>query len=130
MPVPQGMAQPRQPSERQKGVRLGAIMVFSSMVMVPLGIALSILTDGPGPLLAPLTVFMTGVFWMLYARLFREPDLLAGQGLGQAVTSSRRPMMLASSSDPARADLPSQIKTADISPPSVTEHTTNFLSNE
>jgi len=130
LPGPQGMAQKQQPSERQKGLRLGAIMVFSSMVMVPISIGLSILTDGPWPLLAPLTMFMTGVFWMLYARLFREPDLLAGQGSGQAVFSARRQMMLPSSSDLARGDLPSQIKTADISPPSVTEHTTNFLSNE
>jgi hypothetical protein len=123
----QDPAQRKQPSERQKGIRLGAKLVFLSIVLLPAFFGLSILADGPAPLLLPFTVFLTGVIWMLYARLFREPDPEAQPRMGRAVGAPRRPAMLPASPDSIEAGAASTITTGEIMRPSVTEHTTNFL---
>jgi hypothetical protein len=107
-------------------MRFGAKILFFSLVLLPICFALSFLVEGPGPLLLPLTVFMTGVFWMLYARLFRDPDFAASPGAAPAIGAARRPAMLPSPGDAVQGTYPPRINTAEI-PPSVTEHTTNFL---
>ena len=127
-PAIQGIPQTREPSERQKGIRFGAKILFFSGALLPIFFALCFLVEGPGPLLVPFTTFTIGVLWMLYARLFREPDFLAGQRIGPvSATGARRPAMLPSPADSLGGAFPQRINTAEIAPPSVTEHTTNFL---
>lgn len=64
--------QTNEPSQRRKGIRRGAKMIFFSLaLLVPVG-ALSIAADEPGLLFLPLTLFLAGIFWMLYYRLFGD----------------------------------------------------------
>jgi hypothetical protein len=102
-------------------------MVFLSIALLPIFFGLSFAVDGPAPLLLPFTIFLVGVIWMLYARLFREPDYGVWRGLAPAVGTARRPAMLPSPPDSTSSGFPPPINTAEIAPPSVTEHTTNFL---
>ncbi|SRR6266498_896019 len=61
-----------EPSERKQGVRRGAKMLFLSLGMLaPVG-GLSIATHEPGLLFLPLTLFLAGIFWMIYYRLFGD----------------------------------------------------------
>src|SRR5262249_17212721 len=104
--TPQDMGKARQLSERQKGMRLGAKMVFFGVALLPIFIGLSIVADGPGPLLVPFTLFLTGVIWMLYARLFRESDYDAPLGASLGVGAARPPALLASSPESLRGASP------------------------
>ena len=123
----QDAARKKQPSERQKGIRSGAKLVFLSIVLLPIFFGLSIVAEGPAPLLLPFTIFLTGVIWMLYARLFRDPDPDVWPVGAPAVGAPRRAAMLPAPPDSVRAGLAARINTDEIVPPSVTEHTTNFL---
>jgi hypothetical protein len=60
------------PSPRRQGLRLGAKLMFASLVLLPFCFGLSFPADSPAPLLIPLTVFFVGLSWSLYARLFRD----------------------------------------------------------
>ena len=125
---PQPAVLSREPTPRQKGTRFGAKIVFFSLVLVPVFFGLCFLVDGPGPLLVPVTTFMTGIFWMLYARLFREPDYFPEQQPNPArAIGARQPTMLPSPADSVGGAFPPRVNTSEITPPSVTEHTTNFL---
>jgi hypothetical protein len=60
------------PSERKKGIRRGAKIVFFSLgILAPIG-AFSIADNEPGFLFLPLTLFLAGVLWMIYYRLFGD----------------------------------------------------------
>jgi hypothetical protein len=62
-----------EPSERRKGIRRGAKMVFFSMAMFLPVLGLSIgMFDSPAPLLLPATLFFAGILWMIYYRLFGD----------------------------------------------------------
>jgi zinc-ribbon domain len=61
-----------EPSERKKGIRRGAKMVFFSLAMFLPMLVFSIGADHPGPLLLPATLFLAGIFWMMYYRLFGD----------------------------------------------------------
>src|SRR5262245_52541436 len=63
---PTNIPQSSEPSERRKGIRRGAKMVFISLGMLaPIG-AFTLAIDEPGPLFLPLTLFLAGIFWMIY----------------------------------------------------------------
>ena len=119
--------QKKLPSERQKGIRLGAKLVFLSIVLLPIFFGLSFVANGPAPLLVPFTTFLTGVIWMLYARLFRDPDPDVWPVGASAVGAPRRAAILPVPPDSISAGLAPRINTGEMVPPSVTEHTTNFL---
>jgi len=59
-------------SERRKGIRRGAKMVFFSLVLFLPMLAWGIAEDHPGPLILPATLFLAGIFWMLYYGLFGD----------------------------------------------------------
>jgi hypothetical protein len=62
-----------EPSERKKGIRRGAKMVFTSMAMFLPVLAFSMeIARSPGPLILPATLFLAGVLWMIYYRLFGD----------------------------------------------------------
>ena len=89
---------------RQRGIRLGAKLLFASVVILPVAVALSVAVEAPVPLLLSLLLFFLGVSRMAYARLFQEHR-------------------------PRRAALPPSeaTTTGRLQPPSVTEHTTRML---
>ena len=64
--------QSAEPSERRKGIRRGAKLLFFSVVLFLPVLAWSIAIDHPGPLLLLSTLFLAGIFWMLYYRLFGD----------------------------------------------------------
>jgi len=64
-----------EPSERKKGIRRGAKMVsFSLAMFLPvLGFSIGVV-NSPGPLLLPASIFLAGIFWMIYYRLFGDEN--------------------------------------------------------
>lgn len=115
-------------SSRQKGIRVGTIIILTSMVLAPLFIAWSILADGPGPLLAPLTIFLTGLSVVLYARAFGENLPNNDRKPYQRVRSANGPMMALPDRPTINGVASRRVNTADIAePPSVTDHTTQFF---
>lgn len=68
------LASPELPActHKRKGMRRGAKILFASVVLFPIFFAIAISENTPGPLIVPLTVFLTGISWMLYYRLFGE----------------------------------------------------------
>jgi hypothetical protein len=117
------------PSPRRIGTRLGAKLMFLSLVLFPLFIALSVAVDGPVPLLVPLTIFLAGLVRAVYAMLFeeREPSApplqqsLPRQGGYAPPLPPHYSAPFASTGGRARS-------TGEVvQPPSVTEQTTRFL---
>ena len=63
-----------QPSERKKGIRRGAKMVFFSLAMFLHVIGFCFAVESPGPLILPASLFLAGIFWMIYYRLFGDEN--------------------------------------------------------
>ena len=108
--------------------------MFLSGVLLPIFFGLSIAVDGPVPLLIPLTIFLTGLSLMLYARIFGEemPPARRQQG-----PSARLGTMFGGTALPPASTIGlsnvggEQVRTAELAqPPSVTEHTTKLLDRE
>jgi len=127
--IPQTNAlQSGEPSERKRGIRRGAKMVFFSLGMLaPVG-ALSIVTDEPGLLFLPLTLFLAGVLWMIYYRLFGDEN---------APTPKNRPEPPYFGPPPQNASLPppqsAPVYRSPVEAPkehSVVEHTTRSLERQ
>ncbi len=69
LPPPQS----NEPSPRKRGMRRGAVITFASIVMfVPIFAFAVAVAEHPGPLVIPATVFLAGIFWMLYYKLFGD----------------------------------------------------------
>jgi zinc-ribbon domain len=62
--------QVKEPSPRKRGIKQGAKMCFFSIVAFLPVLAFSAATEEPAPLLLPGTSLLTGIFWMIYYRLF------------------------------------------------------------
>jgi hypothetical protein len=121
-------------SPRRRGITQGAKLMFISGVLFPVFLGLSILVDGPGPLLVPITVFLAGLSWLLYSFIF-------GEKFSPAASPQARPSRLG-----ARLDSPylppasgaavnsvvgQRVRTAElVQPPSITENTTKLLDND
>jgi hypothetical protein len=122
------------PSFREhKGTRMGAKLLFASMILVPIALALCFLVDSPVPLLIPLTVFLTGLAQVLYVRIFGESALPEKRGGAAELSNSKERRLDLPSARPAPMSLidSQRINTGEIvQPPSVTERTTNLLNNK
>ena len=128
-PPPQA---PQVRSAKRVQMRRAAKLMFFSVVLLPIFIGLSIAADGP-VILISLAMFLGGLAWMIYAKLFgedsphvpRKPsrrDLKAG---GEPTALNAPQFVPASLFDRQRAN------TSEIGPPpSVTEHTTNLLDRD
>src|SRR3982751_1310995 len=57
---------------RRRRRRQGAKMMFISAFLLPVAIGLSAAAHSPGPLFIPFLLFLFGLFWMLYFRIFGE----------------------------------------------------------
>lgn len=123
---------PPAPTKKRVSTRRAAKMLFFSVVLFPFFLLMSIAADGPGPLFVPFTLFMIGLAWLAYARLFGEDtphtprrsrkDLKAGADV---------PALGAPQFVPASSFNRQGVNTAEISqPPSVTEQTTTLLERD
>jgi len=116
----------RKPS-RPRGLRIGIIIMLIAMVLTPLFLGLSVVSDGPAPLLFPLTVFLTGLCFVLYAKAFKDdgPPPYINQPFQMKPPNAQ----LLLSPDKHPVDVGSRrVKTADMAePPNVTDHTTQFF---
>ena len=109
-------------SPRRKGIKRGQKIMFLSGVLLPIFMGISIAADDGGPLLAPLAVFMAGLFWLLYHRLFSEDTVPAAAPAfapPQMAPTYQPPMPSLNAPQPDLADA--------LHPPSVLEHTTRNL---
>jgi hypothetical protein len=113
-------------SPRQNGMRMGAKLLFASIVLFPIAFAFAVMVDGPGPLLMSVLPFFAGVCRMLYARMFEDgamrpemqPAFLEVPPRGAALPPYQPPVPVIR-----------QGRTTGelVEPPSVTEHTTRLL---
>ncbi|MEW6735679.1 MAG: hypothetical protein AB1489_30590 [Acidobacteriota bacterium] len=117
----------------QKEVRFGVKLIFFSIVLVPVFMALSIFADSPIPLLIPFTTFLMGCIWGLYYRIFGEPMFLSKNErsmmlIGQTLHQATPQLSIGG----ALTDLEGRrVRTAEmVQPPSVTENTTKLLNNK
>jgi hypothetical protein len=118
---------PTEPTLKQREMRRGAKILFSSFISFPLFAALCALVDSPAPILVPLTLFIAGVCWMMYAKFFCD-DNLPAPPKSLPIQSNPQPVYF-SPAQPHAAIPP--IRTAEIEPPhSVIEHTTRQLGRE
>jgi hypothetical protein len=125
-------SEPSKSSPRRTGTRLGAKLMFISLVIVPVAIGLSAFADSPGPLLIPLTVFLAGLFRAVYAMLFEEKEL-PPQPPVQLLPrpGAYAPPLPPHYSTPLSTASGRKVTTGEmVSPPSVTENTTRFLEEE
>src|SRR5215510_5748122 len=105
-PLP--LPQTHEPSHRRKGIRRGAQITFFSVVMFLPVLAFAIaVVDSPGPLVLPGTIFLTGIFWMLYYRLFGD----------EAAPAQRQAQPAQFAPPPQHAYLPQQQSGPAYSPP-------------
>jgi hypothetical protein len=118
----------RQRTPRQKGLRFGTILILAALAVTPLFFAWAVVANGPAPLLAPLTIFLTGLCFVLYSRAFKDdfsvPDKRQQYQLGDipntpVLSLPERPI------DGFRSRKAKKDEMAE--PPSVTDHTTQFF---
>jgi hypothetical protein len=130
-------------SPRNKGVRQGAMLMLSTLLVVPIVAIVSVnLLDPIAPIVIPMAAlfcFVGGLLRILYALLMEDPVPRYDINSGAEYVSGARPQL----DNPARSPaLPpasagaatgwrSRPNTAEIyQPPSVTENTTRLLDKE
>jgi hypothetical protein len=120
---------------RRKKARFGFKLMFFSLILFPIFLALSIAVDSPEPLVPPAVIFFAGLTFTLYSWIFGEDTPAA---TGTTTTFAPAGMDQRGLPSPPAApplapgtfgELPEQrANTAEmIHPPSVTERTTNLL---
>ncbi len=121
------------PSPRRKRIRRGAKLMFLGGILLPVFFLFGGVVGTPAPLLVPLTIFLLGLSLMLYARLFGEEtssvktQQAQPSGLG---TMPRNTALPPASSIRMHGVGSQQVRTAELAPPSVTDHTTKLLDKE
>ena len=119
------------PSEKRRGVRQGAKLMFISAAVTPIAFGLSIAADSPGPLLLPVTIFFIGLVWLLYFRLFGEDTAPAPARPRQVSPPPQRVSLPQPQATPLTGAAPRRVDTADMAqPPTVTDHTTKLFEED
>jgi hypothetical protein len=132
-PLDKQSRKPRQ-SPRRQGVRQGVILLFISMVFMPL---ITLIGKGRGEFL-PMIFLMAGLMRILYAIIFQEGAPRKkkqdnSQPYAVPITTAQlgtatRATLPPSQGVPASVFSARRMDTAEmVSPPSVTEHTTKLL---
>lgn len=118
-------------SARREGMRQGAKLTLAGLVLTPAGYALCFLVHSAVPVVIPLTVFLAGLAWMLYSRVFGEADS------PRQPRASRLEVAAYDSASPTAAGIPVSIfgtrgtSTAEMArAPGVTEQTTRLLDHD
>ena len=142
--IPMRYIQPgnRKLSPRSKGIRQGAMMMLSTLLLVPLVAIITVNFMEPLEFLIGVTAivcFVGGLLRMLYALLMEEAYPVievdqvagyAGAGIPPADTFARNAALPPASANPVTSWRP-RPNTAEIyQPPSVTENTTRLLDKE
>jgi len=125
-------SQPSEVSPRQKGIRLGVKLIFLSIVLFPIFLAIAVTNkvDSPGPLLVPLTAFLLGLTRLLYSVIF-EVEWSPAKPMPPTLQGRAPKPNAALSPPPASIAGLRPVNTADrLQSPSVTENTTNLLENK
>jgi hypothetical protein len=114
---------------RQKGIRIGTIIMLAAVALTPLFFGLCFLIDGPAPLLAPLTIFLTGLCFVLYSRTFGDDFPSSNKRQPYRVPNAPKNPLLILPERPSIDGFASRkVNTSDMAePPSVTDHTTQFF---
>jgi hypothetical protein len=114
---------------RQKGIRTGTIIMLAAVALTPLFFGLCFLIDGPAPLLAPLTVFLTGLCFVLYSRTFGD-DFPSPNKRNpyQVLNPPKNPVLPLPERPSIHGFASRKVNTSDMAePPGVTDHTTQFI---
>lgn len=127
-------APPTALSPRRKSMRRAGKMMFFSGALFPIFLMIAIAAEHPAPLIVPFILFFLSLAWMLYARLFSDPnpkvDARATQ-TPQLVSMAQRSSLPPASTIPISDVRGPRVRTNELAqPPSVTENTTRFLDNE
>jgi hypothetical protein len=118
---------------KRRGTRRGARLMFFSVVLFPIFVALGVFIDNPVTLLVPLMVFLTGLMMLVYARIFGDELIptrhrASNRDLGGGAD---RPALGGPTFAPAPLFNQQRANTAEIyQPPSVTENTTKLLDKD
>ena len=107
--------------------------MFFAVALFPLFMVFSLAADSPGPLVVPLLMFLTGVAWWAYFRLFGDDSTHAAQQTSRRdlKAGAEKPSLNAPQFTPASLFNQPRANTAEIvQPPSVTENTTKLLDKE
>lgn len=137
--APQGLMRttPVKMSERKRGVKQGAVLFFSGMMIVPLLMIIAVVTHaGPVvPMIAAILTFLGGFLRMIYALLFESGNV-------EAVDESIIPAFVGKMKSSERKELPADITASPnydppivnwrdtndlMAPPSITDQTTRSL---
>jgi hypothetical protein len=140
LPMRYVQAASRELSPRSKGVRQGALLMLSTILVVPIVAILSVNLTSIPQIIIPLTAlfcFVGGLLRILYALLMEDanspvdsPQLAAYAPPLAPQLESRRPVASAHASLNAPAWRPRPNTAEILTPPSVTENTTRLLNKE
>lgn len=113
---------------RRKEYRLGAQILFFSIIAMPVAVILSVIFDSPGPLAIPFLLFVAALAKISYTFLFgKKPTALEGQ-TRKGMPYPKAAMLEEPPSYTSPIDIPGRATTNElVQPPSVTEKTTNLL---
>jgi hypothetical protein len=123
-------------SPRRKGMRRGAKLMFFSLVLFFVCLAISIGIDEGAVMLFPCTLFFISLVWILYARLFSaktapanppifQPPIVQTPAFG---SNPARPSLSNAANVPIQPIGRHQVRTNELAQPgSVTENTTKLL---
>ena len=110
-------------------------MMFFSGAIFPIFLMIAIAEDEGAALIVPFLLFFISLAWMLYARLFSDPNPKVNYQ--QTAQPPRLVSMPAHTHLPPASTIPisdmrgPQVRTNELAqPPSVTEQTTRFLDKE
>ena len=122
------------PSPRRKNMRRAAKMMFFSGALFPIFLMIALADNEEAAMVVPFFLFFISLAWMLYARLFSDPNPKVDT---QATQTAHLASMPARSSLPPASTIPipdirgPQLRTNELAqPPSVTENTTRFFEKE
>lgn len=111
------------------GVKTGAKLMFLSAILFPIFLGFAIAEDELIFLiLVPKTIFLIGLFWMIYSRIFGESPIQNNKSIMPSINEPTISTPLFSPQEPRKTLSPQTINTAEIiCPSSVTEQTTKLL---
>ena len=122
------------PSCRRKAIRRAAKLMFFSVALFVVAIALSLAIDEPGPMIFPALLFFASLVWLGYSRLFMDDTTPMLKHVAQPSAFGPAPTR-ASLSPTTNIPMPDfgrqQVRTNElVQAPSVTEHTTRLLDQD
>jgi hypothetical protein len=128
MPLGEDVAAAYRKKQRPRGIRIGTIIMLIAVVLTPLFLGLSVVSDGPAPLLFPLTVFLTGLCFVLYSKAFKDDAPLPYVNQPYQIKPPNASLLISPERHAIDGIGSRRVKTADMAdPPSVTDHTTQFF---